>query len=250
MPSKDWGGTCVVVAGASGGIGTQVAHQLATAGAKVIPLDLADGIDLADRSAVDQAILPLTRIDAVFYLAGKAVTGHICDDAAIDKLDAAIAANVRGVINLAAATAPLLQNSRGRFVVANSVFSLVTARGFGAYSASKAALSVIIDALRPELYPATVTDCILGGVRTDIFANAAKIDNTPAAWDVADRFIRSVGKRDPAAAARDIIAAGEQRKYRPSIGRDAIAARAALAVSPRLTQSCIYTLINKFGNTT
>lgn len=248
--SSNWAGRRVVVAGSSGGIGTHVADQLAHAGATVFPFDLATGLDLADRSAVDRAVLPLNSLDAVFYLAGKAVSGHICANDAVDKLDTVVDANVRGVINLAAATAPLLRASRGRFVCANSVFSLVTAQGFGTYSASKAALSAVLASLRPELRPATITDCIIGGVRTDIFATAAVLDGTLAAWEVNDRFLRSIARQDPAAAARDIIIAAERRRRRPSIGRDAQLARAALRAAPRLTQACIYTLIDKYGDTT
>jgi NAD(P)-dependent dehydrogenase (short-subunit alcohol dehydrogenase family) len=153
-----------------------VAAQLRGAGADVFPIDLANGVDLADREALEAIVHPLGHLDAVFYLAGKAVTGHLLDPDACDKVDTVLESNLRGVINLASLTAPALRASRGRFVCANSVFSMLTARGFGAYSISKAALSAAMAALRPELAPATVTDCVLGGVRTSIFETAAKLD--------------------------------------------------------------------------
>ena len=250
MNPSSWTGARIIVAGSSGGIGSHVADQLTAAGATVLRFDIESGVDLADRSVVERAVMPLNRLDAVFYLAGRAVTGHICDSDALGKLDRVLDSNVRGVINLAAATAPLLRESHGRFVCANSIFSLVTARGFGAYSASKAALGAVVASLRPELQPATITDCLVGGVRTDIFATAAEVDRSPEARAVNDRFMRSIGRRAAREAARDIITAAERRKYRPSIGRDAKVARTALAISPWLTQACIYALIDQFGDAT
>lgn len=163
----------------------------------------------------------LPTIDAVFYAAGIAISGELTRRPDVDGIREAFETNVVGVIHVAEAASSGLRASGGRFVILNSAFSLVTAHGYGGYSASKAALGRIGDALRPELRPATVTDCLLGGVRTDIFRTAATRNPSRAAEEVSRRFGARVARRDSPEVATDILSAAARRKARPGIGTDA-----------------------------
>lgn len=239
-----WAGQSVVVVGANGGIGSALAELLEDLGSLVHRLDLSNGFDATDRECVNEWFSRCEHIDTVFFAAGIAETGLFGDLDAPDKLASVLSVNVQGAVNVATAAAPQLAANNGRFVTLNSAFSLVTARGFGAYSASKSALSLAMEGLRPELAPATVTDCILGGVRTDIFASAAARDGTSRSQEVHERFIRTLGRRPPRRAAHDILKASRKRKPRPPVGVDAAITVALHRIAPRLTQAAVTRLID------
>lgn len=241
-----WADKIVVVVGSEGGIGSQLAAQLADAGASVTTLDLATGFDASDPEAAMERLGDLQSIDAVFYAAGIAESGRLTTDNPQDQMVDVYSANVVGAANVARAAAGELRRSEGRFVTLNSAFSLVTAEGFGSYSASKAALGALANALRPELSPATVTDCLLGGVRTGIFASAAERAGTAASVEVNRRFLGRTARMAPSEAAEKILNAAWQRRKRPAIGLDAVLVKHLDQFAPGLTQARIAAMIGAY----
>lgn len=61
--------------------------------------------------------------------------------------------NVFGLMRLTQIALPLLRQSHGRIVLVGSVAGVISAPNHGTYSASKAALEALADALRLELWP-------------------------------------------------------------------------------------------------
>lgn len=234
-----WKGEHVVVVGAEGGIGSEIAHQLVDVGAEVSTLDLKSGFDATDAESCLDWCRQQRRIDAVFYAAGIASSGLLTEDGGSEDMQAVYSTNVVGAVNMARAAATSLRESAGRFVTLNSAFSLVTAEGFGSYSASKAALGIVVNALRPELSPATVTDCLVGGVRTDIFASAAERSGTAASYEVNRRFLSRTARLQPSAAAASVLDAAWKRKKRSAIGADAWLIRQISQLAPSTTQRIV-----------
>lgn len=244
--SQAWEGEHVIVVGAAGGIGAELAAQLAEVGAEVSVLDVKYGFDATDAVKAWDWCRQHERIDAVFYAAGIASSGLLAATDLSDELRTVYATNVAGAVNMARAAAAQLRESGGRFVTLNSAFSLVTAEGFGPYSASKAALSIMTQALRPELAPATVTDCLVGGVRTNIFGSAADRAGTEASYEVNRRFLDRTARLAPSAAAKAILDAAWKRRKRPAIGADAHVIRHFSHIAPAATQRLVERKIGKY----
>lgn len=244
-----WDSSHIVVVGAAGGIGTQLVAQLTKQGAVVHRLDLRNDFDATDPDQCTAFFSAHPEIDTVFYAAGIALSGELTAAKGHEDMLSAVRINVGGLINVARAAAGSLRAHRGRIVVLNSAFSLVTAHGFAAYSASKAALTMICEGLRPELTPATVTVCLLGGVDTPIFHTAAERSGAPAAHEVARRFTRRIARATPGQAAHNIIQAAHKRRRTPRIGLDAHAVTILARISPALSNRLIMQIIGPYPNT-
>lgn len=100
-----------------------------------------------------------------------------------------------------------------------------------------------VTALRSELSPATVTDCILGGVDTPIFARAADRAGTQETRDVAERFRKRIARNAPADVAAAILSASLSRRSYAPIGKDAVLIRTAHRLSPGLLQKAVNRMI-------
>lgn len=241
-----WDGNRVVVVGSEGGIGASLVSQLKDCSAVVTSLDKASGFDATDPGDVRDVFDAQKCIDTVIYAAGIACSGLLTGDSSAQDLVDVYKVNVVGAANVARASADFLHASAGRFVTLNSAFSLVTAEGFGSYSASKAALGVVTEALRPELSPATVTDCLVGGVRTAIFATAADRAGTAASREVNRRFLNRTARISPDDAAARILKAAWLRRKRPAIGVDAHIVRRLTHLAPSTTQDLVRRLIGEY----
>ncbi|WP_186314577.1 SDR family NAD(P)-dependent oxidoreductase [Corynebacterium glyciniphilum] len=237
-----WKDHRIAVIGGNGGIGEQLCMQLQADGARVFCLDLVTGFDVTD-DAVVHRWFDEHPVDTVIYAAGLTASGPLTRDGSIDQLRTLFNVNVAGMVSVAAAASSSLKRTRGRLIVLNSAFSLVTAPGYGAYSTSKAALSMAGTSLRPELAPATVTDCILGGVGTPIFDRAAERAGTEEASNVARRFRQRIARNSPEDAAARILRAGLRRTPRASVGPDAQVGAIAYRIAPSFTQKVLNTLI-------
>lgn len=238
-----WKDHRIAVVGGNGGIGEQLCMQLQAGGADVFCLDLTAGFDVTDDPAVHSWFDNHPGVDTVIYAAGLAASGPLTRDGAVDQARTLFDVNVAGLVNVASAAATSLKQTRGRLIVLNSAFGLVTAPGYGAYSISKAALSMACTALRTELTPATVTDCILGGVDTPIFDRAAEHAGTQEASDVARRFRQRIARNSPQDAATHILDAGLRRAPRTAIGADARAGAIAHKIAPSVTQRMMNILV-------
>ena len=176
MAYRSLDGASVVVVGASGGLGRQIARQLADCGARltlaardrkaleslgfdapVVAADIRDAESGA--SIVEAALSARGRIDGLVNAAGVVAFGSLADtgDEVIEDL---FLTNVLGPLWLMRAAIPALTESRGFIANISAVVAEQPLPGMAAYAASKAALTAADRALTRELRAAgiTVTD--------------------------------------------------------------------------------------------
>ena len=169
-----------VVAGATGGIGEAVVAALAAAGYCVLALGRnaeklaaleAEAVlcDLAALDTLPEPLAGLDRVDALVHCAGISEVASV-EDSSRGLWDETFAVNVSGPATLTRALLPALRAARGRIVFVNAAPGLRAVRNWSAYTASKAALRELADALREEEreHGVRVTSIYPGGVRTEL----------------------------------------------------------------------------------
>jgi len=184
----------VLVTGASSGIGAAVAEYLAPFGVRIglfarreaklrslearlatlgaAPLVLpGDTTDIeAVRHAHDQIIAQLGPVDVAFLNAGVGDSFTLASFSA-KRVKRVLDVNVIGVVNWLEVLLPSMLERRFGTVV--GISSLASGRGFpfaGAYSASKAALSVLLESIRVEAQSAGIQVCTVepGFIRSEM----------------------------------------------------------------------------------
>lgn len=151
-------GAVVLVAGATGGLGSRIATLLEEAGATVVRVSRSTGADLrspvAIDAAVDAAVKHQGRLDGVVVATGVVAFGAAADlePRTVDEL---FMVNSLGAIALITAAQPYLAASailgREPFIVTLSgVVAEAPVAGLAAYSASKAALAAFVVAAARE----------------------------------------------------------------------------------------------------
>lgn len=192
------------ITGASSGIGEALAHELASAGARlvlssrrekelervrgeiersdehlVLPLDL---IEEETHGAAVQAVLDrFGRVDVMVHNGGISQRSLVQDtDFQVDRR--ILEVDYLGTVSLTKALLPsMLERNAGRFVVVSSLVGYVATPYRSAYSAAKHALHGFFEALRAELHDdgIRVTMVCPGYVRTRVSHNALTADGTP-----------------------------------------------------------------------
>lgn len=210
----------VVVTGAAGGIGSQVAQLLMEAGAHVTGVDrveatgchasraanLADAADIAALCAELAANVP----DILVNIAGVLRFG-LHENQPADALALSYQVNLIAPAQLAAAVAgPMRARGSGQIVNIGSGLGAVPYPWFAAYSSSKAGLAALSQALRRELAGSGVTV-------THISPRAAR---TPLNSAEVNRFLDLMKMRadDPQWVAQQIVTAIIARRPTLSIG--------------------------------
>jgi len=152
----DLAGKVVVVFGGSRGIGQSVASEATAQGAHVVAVSRIDGVDVTDPGTVRATLLAVRerhgRIDAVVNTAGVLRTGLLSgqDYAAIDEQ---IAINLRGSLVVAREAFELMRESGGSIALfTSSSYTRGRAR-YSVYSATKAAIVNLVQALAEEFLP-------------------------------------------------------------------------------------------------
>ena len=176
MAVRSLGGASIVVTGATGGIGRQIATQLAQRDARltltardsaavealgidaaVIAADLRDAT--SGNAIVEAALAAHGRLDGIVNAAGIVAFGSLLetDDVVIEDL---FLTNVLGPLWLIRAALPALTEAHGFVANISAVVAEQPLPGMVAYAASKAALTAASRALTRELRSAgiTVTD--------------------------------------------------------------------------------------------
>lgn len=206
---------CVLVTGASTGIGRAAAHHLAAEGFTVFAgvRSESDGMSLRDGAQGDlrPIILDVTRseqVDAAVATIAKALGNRrltgLVNNAGIAKMgplalqplkdfEAHFAVNVFGMLRVTQAFVPLLgsdparQGPPGRIVTITSVGGRIASPFLGAYTATKHANEAMTDTLRRELalYGIDAIAIGPGSVRTPIWDKAEK-DNAQGPYDGTD----------------------------------------------------------------
>jgi NADP-dependent 3-hydroxy acid dehydrogenase YdfG len=169
-------GKVVVVTGAGSGFGRLICQKCAAGGAMVVGVDVnpdtveavaagirADGgsalaqvADVADfdqvRAAAAAAVEAYGAIDVLVNNAGIMPLAYFADhEKAWRRWHQAIDVNVKGVVNgIAAVYDQMITQGRGQVVNISSIYGNGGIEGAGVYSATKAAVTALSDALRVE----------------------------------------------------------------------------------------------------
>lgn len=170
----DLAGLRAVITGGSSGIGAATARAFAARGSQVaiagrnlsalqrvaadtngvcLPGDLCEP-GCAQRT-IDAAVRALGGLDVLVSNAGIGWAGPFASMSEPD-IDSLLDVNLRAAAHLARAAIPHLRPGRGRLLFVGSVAGLVGVPGEAWYSATKAGLGCLADALRAELRPAGV----------------------------------------------------------------------------------------------
>lgn len=139
-----------------------------------LPLDVTDGDSI--HRAVDETVIWGGRIDILVNNAGYALVGPMAE-VPLAEFRRQFETNVVGAVAAIQAVVPhMARAGRGCIVNIGSVSSLLATPFGGSYSASKAALHLLGDALRPEVAPFGIHVVVVraGGVATEFPTAAAK----------------------------------------------------------------------------
>jgi 3-oxoacyl-[acyl-carrier protein] reductase len=183
-----------IVTGSSRGIGAEIAHTLAGAGAKVIvnyivnrkageavcaAIDQAGGESLAVRADVshsaearilfDAAIGRFNRVDILVNNAGVLVSRKIAD-ISDEEFDRVLSVNTKGVFYMLREAATRLADN-GRVVSMSSTVTRLMLANYGAYAASKGAVEQLTRVFAKEVGKRGITANIVspGPVNTEMF---------------------------------------------------------------------------------
>ena len=152
-------GKVVLITGGANGIGAATAAELARRGWVPVAADIEAGgdtipLDVRDLAACERAVATVLdrhgRLDAVWANAGIGTFGPL---GATDPLawQRTIEVNLLGAFNTVRAALPAVIERRGYVGVTASLASFAHAPGMSAYSASKAGVEAMANALRIEL---------------------------------------------------------------------------------------------------
>ncbi len=221
---KYFDGQTVFITGASSGIGKALALELGNCGARVAIAarrkDLLEGVardikksggevlsaqaDVANRAQIQKAIASARRrfgqVDILIANAG--VGGQVkADEFSSSLIENVFKINFMGVVYCIEAVLPQMLEMQSGHIAA--VSSLAGWRGMpmhGAYSASKAALSTLLESLRNELRPRglRVSAISPGFVRTEMTdkSGGAKLPFLIEADDAAQRILIGMARGD------------------------------------------------------
>ncbi|WP_110208288.1 SDR family NAD(P)-dependent oxidoreductase [Nocardioides daejeonensis] len=239
----------VVITGAGGGMGREMALLAASRGARLAlsdwnPEGLAgtvsllkaagagevrsDVIDVSDRDAMGtwaQAIVDqFGTVNVMVNNAGVTMTGDF-EDMTYEEFDWIVGVNFNGVVNGTKEFLPhLIASGDGALVNLSSLFGLVSMPGQSAYNATKYAVRGFTEAIREEMlvnrHPVSVTCVHPGGIKTGIARNGRKTEGQDAS-SIDRLFDEKLARMEPAKAARIILDAAQSGKARQLVGIDA-----------------------------
>jgi NADP-dependent 3-hydroxy acid dehydrogenase YdfG len=174
--SRHLTGKVVIVTGAGSGFGRLISEKCAAGGSKVVCVDVhADNLDVvvngiraaggeaiahvADvtdldhlKAAAQRAVDTFGAIDVLVNNAGIMPLAYFADhEKAWQRWHQAIDINIKGVVNgIAAVYDQMMAQGRGQVVNISSIYGNGGIEGAGVYSATKAAVTALSDALRVE----------------------------------------------------------------------------------------------------
>ena len=237
----------VVITGAGGGMGREMAVIAAQGGALVAISDWnpdalegtielvkaagaevqAEVVDVSDRAAMaawaEAVVAQFGRVNVVVNNAGVTMTGDFLD-MTYEEFDWIVGINLNGVINGTKEFLPhLIASGDGHLINISSLFGLISIPGQSAYNATKYAVRGFTEAIREEMlvagHPVTVTCVHPGGIKTGIARNGRKTAHLDAA--ALDELFDKIATMKPEKAAQIILDAGLAGQPRCLVGLDA-----------------------------
>ena len=198
----------VLITGASSGLGAAIAGYLSVKGYIVygasrslpqvqpafrpIVMDVCD--EKSVRQAVDTILQEQGRIDVLINNAGLGIAGPV-EHLLLTDVKRVFDTNVFGMLRACQAVLPSMRKNQSGLIINISSIGSETGLPYrGAYSASKAALDRLTEALRMELAPFGINACYLqpGGIMTDINKNRVTTP-LPAGSPYKESFERCYG---------------------------------------------------------
>jgi NAD(P)-dependent dehydrogenase (short-subunit alcohol dehydrogenase family) len=242
-----------LITGASSGFGRLIAERALAGGAHVIAVGrradrLADLAGSAPAGRVSEVVLDLTAGDAEQRLAaavdraggldvlvnnaGYGLFGAV-EQTGDDQVRAVLETNVLANLTVLRAALPALRTSRGRVVQLSSLNGQFAFPGSGLYSASKAAVELLSEALAQELAPTGVRVTIVepGVFATEFFGTAHVVapDETyaPTVGAAVSYFASlspdALGDPESVAEAVAAVVRMDEPPLRLAVGADAVA---------------------------
>jgi short-subunit dehydrogenase len=239
----------VVITGAAGGMGREMAIQAAQQGAHLALSDWneealaetaelcrqagvtqlrTDRIDVSDREAMhtwaEAVAAEFGRVNMMINNAGVTVTGDF-ETMTYEDFDWIVGINFYGVVHGTKEFLPhLIASGDGALVNISSLFGLISMPGQSAYNATKYAVRGFSEALREEMlinkHNVSVTVVHPGGIRTGIARNGRK--NAELDGPTIDRlFDKRLARMDADKAARIILNGALKKRARVLVGIDA-----------------------------
>lgn len=177
----------ILITGASTGLGESMATYLTQRGYKVygtsrqadltpknfsmLQMDVTRSESI--QTAIDQIVKVERKIDVLINNAGLGIAAPV-EELPLDDVMRVFDTNVLGIIRMVHAVLPIMRRQQAGLII--NISSIAAEAGLpfrGAYSASKAAVERLTEALRVELTPFGVQACSVqpGGTRTDINKN-------------------------------------------------------------------------------
>lgn len=212
----------IIITGASAGLGRALAREFATRGARLVLAarrgDLLEEVadEVRDRGgeartiAVDVTLGDAARrivaaaddayggVDVVVMNAGIGFPAFV-DTFSADETERVMAVNYTSAVRMIEAVLPrMLASNSGQLVAITSLASFRGMPGSGAYNASKAALTILMESIRTELRPTgiTVTTIFPGFVRTAMTdRNEFHMPWMLEPDDAARRMVRAIERR-------------------------------------------------------
>ncbi len=194
-------GQVILVTGASSGIGRATAQLLAERGhlvlgtsrniATVAPIPGVEFLPLDVRSdasvgaCVDMVLQRAGRLDVLVNNAGYVLSGAV-EEVSPDEALAQFETNFFGAVRMARAVLPIMRRQGGGQIInISSVAGLVPLPFWGYYSASKAALEALTEALRYEVKPFRIRVSLVepGPFKTELYRNQQGAERPIAEYD-------------------------------------------------------------------
>lgn len=185
-------GRRVLVTGAAGGVGAEVARLFRAEGARVVGVDVvpSEGVvvgDLADPASVrqmaDGVLAELGGLDVLCHVAGVLAMARL-EEITAELLHRHLDVNVVGPVLLTQALAPALADAEGNVVAVASISAVMGQPYNTAYCASKAGMLLAMRALAVELAGRRIrVNCVSpGGIDTPMAAGAAEMLPADVDW--------------------------------------------------------------------
>jgi NADP-dependent 3-hydroxy acid dehydrogenase YdfG len=238
----------VVITGAGGGMGREMALKAAREGALLAisdwnaealaeTVDLVKGIgaevrsdviDVSDRAAMGTWATAVAeqfgRVNVLVNNAGVTVTGDF-EEMEYADFDWIVGVNFYGVVNGTKEFLPhLIASGDGALVNISSLFGLISMPGQTAYNATKYAVRGFSEALREEMlinkHPVSVTCVHPGGIKTGISRNGRKTASQDGA-KLDEMFEKKLARMTAEKAADIILEGAKKKKARVLVGIDA-----------------------------